>query len=153
MLKTIFKSHCFYLCFALVLSCLNFSCANNIGRKLSEDEVIGKWTATKESVEFLQSHDICCSNKEIKLTLFDNKKFELKNMPSCWTVDHESCVNNTYDYAGTWSVINTEHSSNTLLLNEGTTHGLSLIKRSGEIQIVFWFGDPDNGRAIYLSKQ
>ena len=147
-----FKKHGFYLCIAIILYCTSFACSNNVGRNLSESELVGEWIATRDSVEFLRSHDICCAGKEVKLTLSDAEKFELKNMSSCWTYDHKSCVSHTYDYEGTWSIANTE-SSNNLLLNEGTTHSLSLVKRSGEVQIVFWFGDPDNGKAIYLSKQ
>ena len=136
--------------------CLNFGCLSKfytkIDRKLSEAELVGEWKATEDSIEFLQNNNICCADKEIKLTLSNDGKFTLTNMSSCWLDDFGTCVSRTLDFEGTWSIDKTEKNSNTLFLKGLRTDALSLIKRNDKVEIVFWFGDPDAGRAIYLSK-
>lgn len=155
MSKLIHKKYVLHLSF-IILLCVNSACLSkcptNIYRKLSETELFGEWKATEDSLEFLQSNNICCADKEIKLTLSDDKRFTLTNMPSCWMDDYGTCVSNALDFEGTWAIDKTENNSNTLNLNGLTNTGVSLIKRNGEVQIVFWFGDPDAGKAVYLSK-
>ena len=139
---------------------LNFSCFHNsytnVSEQLLETDLVGEWKITEDSIKFLTAENICCPDKEIKLTLFNNKTFELKNMPSCWTSDFENCEMTSFNYKGTWSIYKREKSTR-LHLNEkdnvqSKTYAVPFIKRTNTIQIVFGVSDPDDGREIYLSK-
>jgi len=151
-----YRRYVFYSTIVVIIIIIHLfwlsGCNTNIGRKLSENELIGEWKITEDSVEFLQKNNICCSNKETKLALSDDGKFNLTNMPSCWMNDFGSCGSRTFDFEGTWSIDKTENNSNTMLLKGLTVRGVSLIKKNGKVQMVFDFGDPDSGRGIYLSK-
>lgn len=125
---------------------------------LSEDELIGIWKPTDDSLAYLRKENICCEDKEIKLTLSADKNFVLTNIPDCWRNDFGECKGVTFSYKGMWSIYKRYNTDNWLHLavKEGSQRGIyavPLIKRKGKIQIVFVFGDPDEGREIYLTKE
>jgi hypothetical protein len=119
---------------------------------LLEADLVGGWKATEDSIRFLMAENICCPDKEIKLTLFNDKTFELKNMPSCWTSDFKNCAMTTFNYKGTWSTYKREKSTWLHLSDKSMIYAVPFINRSEKIQIVFGVGDPDSGKEIYLTK-
>jgi len=120
---------------------------------LSNNELVGDWKPTDDSVTFLKKYGICCENKEIKLTLSADNSFVLTNMPDCWANSSGECKGETFSYKGDWEIYH-DKSYNRLHLKEiSVIRSIPLVIRKGTTQIVFTFGDADEGREIYLVKQ
>lgn len=152
---------CFKYIFLLIIG-LSSACFLNyytpVTGNLSNEELIGIWKPTDDSIAFLRKENICCEDKEIKLTLFADNTFEFVNVPDCWTNDFGECKGANFSYKGKWAINQRKNSGNWLYLNEkdavySKTYAIPLIKRKGKIQIVIVFGDSDSGREIYLTKE
>jgi hypothetical protein len=147
----------FVLLFTFSSACFLNSYTPATGNLLN-DELVGEWKPTEESIAFLRKENICCEDKEIKLTLSVNNTFELKNMPDCWRNDFGECRGAIFSYKGTWSINQRKGSDNWLHLfvqdsSQRGIYALPIIKRKGKIQIAFVFGDPDDWREIYLTRK
>jgi len=125
--------------------------------ELTNDALTGDWKPTEKSMAFLKSENNTAEIKEIKLTLSAGNTFVLTNLPDCFKDNFGKCRGGYYSLKGEWKLDIREDSSKDLFLIERTSdqtkiYAIPLIKENDEIQIAFFFGDPDMGRAIYFTK-
>ena len=112
---------------------------------VSEEQLVGTWEPTWQSLRFMKSENICCFDRKIELTLNEDKTFSLKNIPDCWRYMNEHC-GDTVSYDGTWIF-----SNNTLRLN-GSPVGVDKVFIT---KLMFCIGDTptDTDKFIYLTKR
>lgn len=117
---------------------------------VDENSLIGKWTVTEDSVYFLRSRNICCTDKEIMLQLDADRSFELLNMPDAWI--REKPLHSMPRETGTWSVKNSGDYTKLYLNHSGVIRSQGIAEKDGSIVIILGWGDPDSGNWIYFKK-
>jgi hypothetical protein len=150
-----FSIICFALLWTLIVSCNRYKPVTEF---VSSNDLVGIWRLTAESRDFLKSEQICCPGEPTQLTLRVDKTFQLENAPDCWWQDSESCKG-ALSFDGTWEVLVQGESDDSVWIalkaitdGKENTHLVPLRQDKERHLISFGFGDPDRGRAIYLSK-
>jgi len=143
-----------FILFALLVATLCYGCdVHTPVTHLTEEEIIGTWVITEESKLFLEKKEFCCTDKPTQLILFEDHKFQLKDIQDCWVVDSRKCKG-TLNLHGTWRLSNLPNTDVELLLNDGEgTRVVFIGKNSKGYALLFGFGDGDSGNSILLTKQ
>jgi hypothetical protein len=153
----------YHLKHLLILLALLFSaCYLNpytpVTGNLSNDVLVGNWKPTDESITSLKKEKSYYQDKEINLILSSDNTFVLTNIPDCFKNAFGECKGGYLSYKGEWKINQRTDSTNDLHLieksyNQRGVYAVPLIKSKDTIQIAFFFGDPDSGRAMYFSKR
>jgi hypothetical protein len=122
---------------------------------LSNDVLVGKWKPTEQSIAFLKKEKSYYQDKEIELTLSSDNTFVLTNIPDCFKNAFGECKGGYNSFKGEWKIYQRTDATNDLhLIEKGkAVYAIPLVKSKDTIQIAFFFGDPDSGRAMHFEKQ
>lgn len=144
--------------FIFLLTFITVACLSPyapVTEELANEQLIGEWKPTEESLDFLKKENENYAGLEIKLILSADNKFVLKNIPDCFRDNFGKCKGGYHSLNGKWKILVRNDSVKDLALYDeslNTTFAIPLSKKQGKLQIIFVFGDPDSGRAIYFTK-
>ncbi len=128
-------------------------------RPIEDQNLVGVWYPTPESVALLVRESIPFSTETLKLELRADGSFSLPGIPDCWIDDFGDCSGTVLNITGTWSTYQEKEGTPNrlhLVIGNGAPrarYSVPLSNSGASISIAFFLGDSDRGRVITFKRR